>query len=88
MRAIGFTRKRLAGVVMSETASLLLMGIGCGAICAVLAVLPHAILNGLKPPIVEPLVIVFGIILFGMLAGLIAVRSVARMPLLESLRSE
>ncbi len=39
MRAIGFTRKRLAGVVMSETASLLLMGIGCGAICAVLAVL-------------------------------------------------
>jgi ABC-type antimicrobial peptide transport system permease subunit len=88
MRAIGFTRKRLAGVVMSETASLLLMGIGCGAICAVLAVLPHAILNGLKPPIVEPLVIVFGIILFGMLAGLIAVRSVVRMPLLESLRSE
>ena len=88
MRAIGFTRKRLAGVVMSETASLLLTGIGCGAVCAVLAVLPHAILSGLKPPIVEPLAIVVGIILFGMLAGLIAVRSVARMPLLESLRSE
>lgn len=88
LRAIGFTRKRLATVVMGETVSLLLTGIGCGVICAVLAVLPHAILNGLKPPIVEPLVIVLMIILFGMLAGLIAVRRVARMPLLESLRSE
>ena len=88
MRAIGFTRRRLAAVVMVETASLLLMGIGCGATCAVLAVLPHAILSGLKPPLVEPLLIVLGIILFGMLAGLIAVRRVASMQLLESLRAE
>ncbi len=88
MRAIGFTQGRLAAVVMRETASLLLMGIGCGAICAILAVLPHALLSGLQPPIVEPLVVILGIILFGMLAGLIAVGRVARMPLLESLRSE
>ncbi len=57
-------------------------------ICALLAVLPHAILSGLKPPIVEPLAIVVGVILFGMLAGLIAVYRVVRMPLLESLRAE
>jgi hypothetical protein len=88
MRAIGFTRRRLGAVVMSETVALLLMGIGCGAICAALAVLPHAILSGLRPPIVEPVLIVLGIILFGMLAGLIAVGRVVRMPLLESLRSE
>ncbi|MFK8111103.1 MAG: ABC transporter permease [Rubripirellula sp.] len=88
MRAIGFSQQRLAAVVMSETASLLLMGIGCGAICAVLAVLPHAILSNLKPPVMEPLLIVLIIIVFGMLAGLIAVRRVAKMPLLESLRSE
>ena len=88
MRAIGFTRQRLAAVVLTETASLLLLGIGAGAICAMLAVLPHAILNDLVPPVVEPLLIVAGIILFGMLAGLVAVRRVARMPLLESLRSE
>jgi putative ABC transport system permease protein len=88
MRAIGFTRKRLAAIVMSETASLLIMGIGCGAACAVIAVLPYAILNGIRPPILEPLLIVVGIIVFGMFAGLIAVRRVTRMPLLESLRSE
>jgi ABC-type antimicrobial peptide transport system permease subunit len=88
MRAIGFPRRRLAKVVMRETASLLLLGIGCGTVCAVLAVLPHALLSGLQPPILEPLLVIAGIIVFGMLAGLIAVRRVARMPLLESLRSE
>jgi hypothetical protein len=88
LRAIGFTRKRLAAMVMSETASLLLAGIGCGALCAVLAVVPHAILSGLKPPLIEPMVMVIGIILFGMLAGIIAVGRVVRMPLMESLRSE
>ena len=88
MRAMGFTRKRLAGFVMSETASLLLTGIGCGVVCAIFAVLPYAILSGLKPPILEPLIVVGGIILFGMLAGLLAVRQVVRMPLLESLRGQ
>ncbi len=88
MRAIGFTRRRLAMVVMRETAGLLLMGIGFGVLCAIVAVLPHALVSGLKPPIVEPLLVIAGIILFGMMAGLIAVGRVVRMPLLESLRSE
>ncbi len=88
MRAMGFTRRRLAAFVMSETASLLLTGIGCGVLCAIFAVFPYAVLSGLKPPVIEPLVVVVGIILFGMLAGLFAVRSVVRMPLLESLRGE
>ena len=88
LRAIGFTKKRLATIVMSETASLLLLGIGCGAICAFLAVLPHAVLSGLKPPLLEPLVVVIGIIGFGLLAGLLAVGRVVKMPLMDSLRPE
>ncbi len=88
MRAIGFTRSRLARVVMRETVTLLLLGIGCGALCAFMAVLPHAVISGLKPPILEPLIMIAGIILFGLLAGLLAVRRVTQMPLLESLRSD
>ena len=88
MRAIGFSQKRLTSVVMGETATLLLLGIGCGALCAVLAVLPHSLINGLEPPIVEPLVLLVGIAFFGLLAGLAAVRRVSTMPLLESLRSK
>jgi ABC-type antimicrobial peptide transport system permease subunit len=88
LRAIGFTRKRLATLVMSETASLLLAGIGLGAICAIAAVLPYAWISGLKPPLLEPFLVVVGIILFGMLAGLIAVARVVRMPLTDALRPE
>ncbi|QDT13272.1 FtsX-like permease family protein [Planctomycetes bacterium K23_9] len=88
MRALGFSRHRLAMIVMGETTTLLLLGIGCGAICAVLAVLPYALLSGIAPPIAEPLVIVAGIIVFGMIAGLVAVTRVLRMPLMDSLRAQ
>ncbi len=88
MQAIGFTRKRLASLVLSETATLLVIGVGCGAVCALLVVVPHAILSGLKPPIVEPVGFMLAIICFGLIAGLIAVRQVLKMPLLESLRSD
>ncbi|TWU58837.1 FtsX-like permease family protein [Rubripirellula tenax] len=88
MRAIGFTRRRLATVVMGETAFLLLAGIGCGALCAIIAVVPYSYISGTELPIVEPVLIVVGIMVAGMLAGLVAVARVGRMPLLESLRSE
>ncbi|MFG0262154.1 MAG: ABC transporter permease [Novipirellula sp. JB048] len=88
LRAMGFTRQRLSAIVLRETALLLLIGIGCGSICAMLAVLPYGWLSGINPPWSEPLLIVLGIVVFGLLAGLLAVRQVARMPLLESLRGD
>jgi ABC-type lipoprotein release transport system permease subunit len=88
LRAIGFTRGRLSSVVMLETGGLLALGIGCGVLCAVLAVLPHAVLGGFLPPIGEPLLLTAVILGLGLLAGLLAVRRVATLPLLESLRSE
>lgn len=87
MRAVGFTPGRLASLVMGETGSLLLIGIGCGVVCAVIAVLPFAISTGIVPPIVEPLCLVGGIVVFGLLAGLVAATRVIRMPLLDSLRA-
>ncbi|KAA5538773.1 FtsX-like permease family protein [Roseiconus nitratireducens] len=86
MRAVGFTPRRLASLVMGETASLLLLGIGCGVTCAVIAVLPYAVASGITPPIVEPVLLLLGIVAFGLLAGLVAAGKVIRMPLLESLR--
>jgi hypothetical protein len=88
MRALGFTRRRLAQVVISETATLLLVGIGCGVLCAMLAVLPYAVISGLRPPLVEPIIVVGGIIAVGLLAGLLAVRQVLQMPLMDALRPE
>ncbi|WP_236622042.1 ABC transporter permease [Novipirellula maiorica] len=88
LRAIGFTRQRLSAIVLRETSILLLVGIGCGAVCAMLAVLPYGVLSGINPPWIEPLLIVMGIVVFGLLAGLLAVRQVAKMPLLDSLRGD
>lgn len=86
MRAIGFSRTSLAKMVMQETMFLLVVGLGLGAVCAVLAVLPYGLISGLNPPIVDSLLVVVGILLFGCLAGLLAVVRVVRMPLLDSLR--
>jgi ABC-type antimicrobial peptide transport system permease subunit len=88
MRAVGFTRGRLARLVMGENLVLLLLGMGCGVFTAVLAVLPYAWMTDNSVPIAEPLWILLGIFLFGMLAGLIAVWRVTTLPLLESLRAE
>jgi ABC-type antimicrobial peptide transport system permease subunit len=88
MRAIGFTRLRLATLVLSETAILLIIGVGCGVVCAALVVIPHALLSGLRPPLFEPLVLTVATIAIGLVAGLFVVQRVVRMPLLESLRSE
>jgi len=88
LRAIGFTRRRLAWSVLIETAVLLITGVGCGVACAVVVVIPHAYLSGFRPPVLEPLVLVAVIVSVGLIAGLVAVGQVVRMPLLESLRSE
>lgn len=88
MRAVGFTRGRLAKLVLGENLFLLLMGMGCGIVTAVLAVLPYAWSTGASVPIAEPLWILVGILLFGMVAGMIAVWRVLTLPLLESLRAE
>ncbi len=88
MRAVGFTRSRLATLVLSETVVLLFAGIGSGAVCAALAVLPYAVKSGLRPPILEPLLALMGIAVFGVIAAIIAVRRVMSLPLLDSLRSQ
>lgn len=88
LRAIGFTRSKLASLVLTETVALLLAGIGCGLLCAVLSVIPHAWVSGVRPPLMEPLLIVVGILVLGMVSGMVAVRRVSRIPLLQSLRSE
>ncbi len=86
MRAIGFARRRLAAAVMFETASVLAVGIGCGVLCAALAVAPYLLSGQSRPPIAAPIVAVILIAAVGLLAGLLAVARVVGMPLVSSLR--
>jgi len=86
LRAIGFGRYRLAGAVMIETVALLGAGIGCGLVCSAIAIAPHAFTGQLLPPVSQPLIAVTCIAMVGLVAGLVTVGRVVRMPLIESLR--
>ncbi|MFG0255025.1 MAG: ABC transporter permease, partial [Rhodopirellula sp. JB053] len=88
LQAVGFTHSRLAKLILGENFYLLLMGMACGVVTAIVAVLPYAWMTGNAVPIVEPMWILFGILVFGMLAGMIAVCRVMTLPLLDSLRAE
>ena len=89
MRATGFRRRRLAQMVMLENSALLMVGLGAGAIAALVALLPHLLLSGgARIPWLSLAVTLATVLVVGLLAGLIAVRSVLRAPLLPALRGE
>ena len=88
MRAVGFTRGRLAAAVMLENAALLIGGIGCGVVAAVVAVIPYAVVGRAQLPILEPLIWMALVLAVGLLASLLVLRRVVRMPLLQSLRGQ
>ncbi len=87
LRAIGFSRYRLGQAVMLETAAMLLLGIGAGVVCAAIAIAPNLLTGQTIPPVAQPLAAVALISAFGMIAGLVTVSRVVRMPLIESIRN-
>ncbi len=88
LRATGFRRRRLAGLVLLENALLLVAGLAVGLIAALVAVLPHLVLGGAKVPW-QPLAVMLAVVLVvGLLAGLLAVRATLRAPLIPALRGK
>jgi hypothetical protein len=88
LRAVGFRRRDLARQVSAENALLLGLGLGTGSVAAALAILPALAERGGAVPVVWILVLLAGVALAGFIATRAAVATVARMPLVESLRSE
>ncbi len=88
LRATGFRRRRLAELVMSENALLLLAGLGAGTLAALAAVLPHLILGGAHVPLGWLALSLAVILAVGLAAGLLAVRATLAAPLIQALRGE
>ena len=86
LRSIGFSIGRLGVLVVNETMLLLFIGVGLGLLSSILAVLPHAIFEGINPPILEPIAISILMVFIGLAVAVVAVREVAKLPLLDSLR--
>jgi hypothetical protein len=74
-------------LVLAENALLLALGLAAGVGAAVLSVLPHLALGGSIPWL--RLTVLLGVVVIaGMLAGLGAVATTLRAPLLAALRKE
>jgi ABC-type antimicrobial peptide transport system permease subunit len=88
LRATGFRRRSLAWLVMVENSFLLLAGLACGVLAALVAVLPHLVTRSATIPWSSLAGALAVILIVGLLAGLTAVRAVLRAPLVAALRGE
>jgi ABC-type lipoprotein release transport system permease subunit len=88
LRAAGFRRRRLAGLVLLEHAVLLVAGLGIGVLAALLAVLPQLLVRTTSLPWTSLAGTLLAVLALGLAAGGLAVRAVLRAPLLLSLRQE
>lgn len=88
LRSAGFRRSRLAEMVLGENAFLLFAGLGIGVIAALVAVLPHYLLNAAGTPWATLVALLGTVIVAGILSGWLAVRAAVRVPILPALRGD
>ena len=88
LRAVGYSPSHLSRVALAENVFLLLTGLGIGAGCAIIAVLPTVSARGGSFPVVSMAVVLASVLIVGLLVTAVAARAAARAPLLEALRSE
>lgn len=88
MRAIGFQKASLAGMVLAENALLLLLGLLIGTSCALIAMYPTVAGRAGDVSWTQGAWLLLGVFGVGMLACLLAVIEAVRTPVLETLRGE
>jgi ABC-type lipoprotein release transport system permease subunit len=88
LRAVGYRPEHLRTMVIAENAYLLIAGTIIGAFSALVAILPAFLQRGGHLPNPSLALLLLAVPVTGMAASLIAVRMVARAPLLETLRAE
>lgn len=88
MRAVGFTRRRVARLILSENCVLLMWGILLGTGSALLAMLPHLRSTGADLPWQPLLGTLIAVAIVGSLASIFAVRAATTLSIRENLAAE
>jgi len=88
LRAAGYRKHILSGIVLSENVLLLLWGSGTGIICALISIAPALYSRGDSMPVLMIGLVLIPVLIAGIAASLAAVIAVFRSPLLPALRSE
>ncbi len=88
LRAVGFRRRRLAGLVMLETLLLLVGGLASGFLAASFITLPQMLSGAASIPLADPAMLLAVVLVVGSLTSLVCARTVLRTRLLAALRAE
>jgi len=88
LRAVGYRRSDLALIIVSENAMLMIAGLTCGTVSAIVAAAPTLQARGGGFPIGMTLLLLATVLIAGLLSSLVAVAAAFRSPLLGALRSE
>jgi ABC-type lipoprotein release transport system permease subunit len=88
LRALGYRHRALGWLLLSENGFLLLLGLGVGAVTALLAVAPHLLAGGGSVPWPELLGMLAAVLLVGLSVAALALAATLRAPLVPALRRE
>ncbi len=88
MRAVGFRRRRLAEMVVLENGALLVIGLACGVLSALVAIAPQWFSSGAPAPWMALAGTLALVLIVGLGAGLLAAEATLRAPLIPALREE
>jgi ABC-type antimicrobial peptide transport system permease subunit len=88
LRAVGFRRETLAGLIVAENALLMLLGLLAGSVCALVAIAPALMSRGGTVPVAPLLLTLGAVLIVGLGASAIAALAAFRAPLLPALRGE
>lgn len=86
MQAIGFSRSRIAKMLMVESLMLLGGGLLVGVSAALIAIIPYVLGNDTQANIVDPFIMLGIVLSVGIAAGGIAIRTALRQPVLQNLQ--
>jgi putative ABC transport system permease protein len=88
LRAVGYREGHIAGLVLAENLLLLSLGLGSGALCALVAVGPALRAREGQVPLAALFGLLLAVVLVGLAVSRLAVVAIQRLPVLASLRSE
>jgi len=88
LRAVGFRREALAGLIVAENTVLMLLGLVAGSLCALVAIAPALISRGGTVPVGPLLLTLGGVLVVGLGASAWAALAAFRAPLLPALRGD
>jgi len=88
LRAVGYDSTHFALMVIAENALLLCAGLITGTVCALLAIAPVFFTRHAQLPSAALGLLLFGVLISGLTASVVATWAALRSPLLPALRTE